>query len=54
MDRTTEETPSHRIVSFVDRDLAERLVETARRNERSLSAEVRLILRHWAKEGVRR
>jgi plasmid stability protein len=40
-----EEHPTHRIVSFVGRDLAERIEQMARVNDRSVSAEVRRILR---------
>jgi len=40
-----EEHPTHRIVSFVDRRLAEHIEQMARVNDRSVSAEVRRILR---------
>jgi hypothetical protein len=39
-----EEHP-HRVVTFVGRDLAERIEQMARVNDRSVSAEVRRILR---------
>jgi len=35
----------HRVVTFVDRATAARIAEMARESERSVSAEVRLILR---------
>jgi plasmid stability protein len=40
-----EEQPTHRVVTFLGRSLAEHLEQMARVNERSVSAEVRLILR---------
>jgi hypothetical protein len=40
-----EEQPTHRIVSFVDRRLAEHIERMARHNDRSVSSQVRVILR---------
>jgi plasmid stability protein len=39
------EHPTHRVVTFVQRDIAERIEQMARVNDRSVSAEVRRILR---------
>lgn len=41
----TEEQPTHRVVTFIGRSLAERIEQMARVNDRSVSAEVRRILR---------
>jgi hypothetical protein len=41
----TQEHPTARVTSFVEPTLAERIAESARVNERTISAEVRLILR---------
>ncbi len=41
----TEERPTHRLVTFVERETFDRVERMARENERSVSAEIRRALR---------
>jgi CopG-like RHH_1 or ribbon-helix-helix domain, RHH_5 len=43
--------PTHRVTTFVERDVAERVERLAQANERSVSAQVRFILRRALNEG---
>lgn len=49
MDKTVEQQPTARLVAFVEPSLAARIAQLARQNERSISGELRFLLRQAVK-----